>query len=208
VKFLACLTATAAIALSAGNAAAVGLNLGNGLTYFRVHELPSDLPSTPAGRPGPCVLDLRFAKSDGASASLLAAWVKFNASAANPVFILENADTSAALLSLFPGSGAGGVIVLAPASEKLSPTVGVHVDANTDRRAYYAVEKGASISSLLTDNPEKPRIDEAYLEKEHIADSDAPDIETDKPSPPSPLVDSMLQRAVQLHRGLIALKRI
>src|SRR5271154_3588341 len=182
VKLLACLTATAAIVLSGGTAAAAGQNLGNGLSYFRVHELPADLPSTPAGRPGPCVLDLRFARSDGTSAPLLAAWVRFNATAATPVFVLENADTSAALLELFPASGAGGVIVLAPASEKLSPTVSVHVDAATDRRAYDAVEKGASLSSVLTDNPDKPRIDEAYLEKEHIADSDAPDIETDKPS--------------------------
>jgi hypothetical protein len=208
VKLLACLTATAAIALSAGTLCAAGLSLGGGLSYFRVHELPADLPSTPAGRPGPSVLDLRFAKADENSASLLGAWVRFNASAANPIFVLENADTSAALLALFPSSGAGSVIVLAPASEKLSPTISVHVDADTDRRAYEAVEKGASLSSLLTDNPDKQRIDEAYLEKEHIADSDAPDIESDKPSPPSPLVDFMLQRAVQLHRGLVALKRI
>jgi hypothetical protein len=208
VKFLACLAATAAIALSQGTAAAAGVSLGSGLTYFRVHELPSDLPSTPAGRTGPSVLDLRFAKSDGAAASLLGAWVRFNASATTPVFVLENSDTSASLLSLFTGAGNGGVIVLAPAAEKLSPTVSVHVDADTDRRAYQAVEKGASLPSLLADNPGKERIDEAYLEKEHIADSDAPDIETDKPSPPSPLVDFMLQRAVQLHRGLVALKRI
>jgi hypothetical protein len=200
--------AACAIALSVGTSSAAGINLGGGLSYFRVHELPTDLPSTPAGKPGPCVLDLRFAKSDGASASLLGAWVRFNASPASPVFILENSETSATLLSLFSGNGLGGVIVLAPAAEKLSPTVGVHVDPDTDRRAYDAVEKGAALASLLADNPGKERIDEAYLEKEHIADSDAPDIETDKPSPPSPLVDSMLQRAIQLHRGLIALKRI
>jgi hypothetical protein len=100
------------------------------------------------------------------------------------------------------------VIVLAPASEKLSPTVAVHVDPATDRKAYDAVEKGTALASLLADNPAKPRIDEAYLDKEHLSDSDAPDIETDKESPPSPLVDAMVQRAVQLHRGLVALKRI
>ncbi len=200
MKLLACLAATAAIAFSAGAAPVAGLSLGSGLAYFRVHELPADLPSTPAARPGPCVLDIRFAKSDGTSASLLGDWVRFNASAASPVFVLENSETSSALLALFNGSGAGGVIVLAPAAEKLSPTVSVHVDAGTDRRAYEAVEKGAPLSSLLADNPGKQRIDEAYLEKEHIADSDAPDIETDKPSPPSPLVDFMLQRAIQLHR--------
>jgi hypothetical protein len=82
------------------------------------------------------------------------------------------------------------------------------VSPEDDRRAYDALEKGADVQSLLSDYPAKPRIDEAYLEKEHIADSDSPEIPTDKPLPARPLVDAMLQRAVQLHRGLLALKRI
>jgi uncharacterized RDD family membrane protein YckC len=189
-------------------ASGLPLDLGRGLSYYRVHALPADLPPAPSGRPGPSVLDLRFAKADGAGAALLSAWVRFNASASAPVFVLENSETSPALTALFPGTGAGDVIVLAPASEKLSPTVAVHVEPAVDRQAYDAVEKGAALASLLSDNPAKPRIDEAYLDKEHLSDSDAPDVETDKPSPPSPLVDAMVQRAVQLHRGLIALKRI
>jgi hypothetical protein len=76
-----------------------------------------------------------------------------------------------------------------------------------DRKAYDALEKGADVRSLLSDYPDKPRIDEAYLEKEHIADSEAPEVPTDKPLPPRPTVDALLQRAVQLHRGLLALKR-
>ena len=202
------MVAAAALAALSAQAAVPQLDLGRGLSYYRVHALPSDLPAAPAGRPGASVLDLRFAKADAPGAALIAAWVKFNASAAAPVFVLENAETSPALLALFAGAGPGGVIVLAPASEKLAPTVAVHVDPAADRKAYDAVEAGAALASLLADNPAKPRIDEAYLEKEHLSDSDAPDVETDKDSPPSPLVDAMVQRAVQLHRGLIALKRI
>jgi hypothetical protein len=202
------MVAAAALAALSAQAAVPQLDLGRGLSYYRVHALPSDLPAAPAGRPGASVLDLRFAKADAPGAALIAAWVKFNASAAAPVFVLENAETSPALLALFAGAGPGGVIVLAPASEKLAPTVAVHVDPAADRKAYDAVEGGAALASLLADNPAKPRIDEAYLEKEHLSDSDAPDVETDKDSPPSPLVDAMVQRAVQLHRGLIALKRI
>jgi hypothetical protein len=201
--------AVAALAAPAPSwAVSIPLDLGHGLSYYRVHELPADLPPAPAGRPGACVLDLRFARSDGPGAGLLSAWVRFNASAASPIFVLENADTSPALIALFPGTGAGDVIVLAPASEKLTPTVAVHVDPADDRKAYDTVEKGAALASLLADNPAKPRIDEAYLDKEHLSDSEAPDIESDKASPPSPLVDAMVQKAVQLHRGLIALKRI
>jgi hypothetical protein len=193
---------------AASQAVCIPSDLGHGLSYCRVHELPADLPPAPSGRPGPCILDLRFAKADGPGAGLLSAWVRFNASPAAPIFVLENADTSPALVALFPASGAGDVIVLAPVSAKLSPTISVRVDPATDRRAYEAVEKGTTLDSLLADNPAKPRMDEAYLEKEHLSDSDAPDIESDKDSPPSPLVDAMIQRAVQLHRGLIALKRI
>jgi hypothetical protein len=201
--------AVAALAVSAhSRAVSLPLDLGHGLSYCRVHELPADLPPAPGGRPVAFVLDLRFAKADGAGAGLLSAWVRFNASPTSPIFVLENADTSPALIALFPGTGAGDVIVLAPASEKLTPTIAVHVDPADDRKAYDAVEKGASLASLLSDNPAKPRIDEAYLDKEHLSDSDAPDIESDKDSPPSPLVDAMVQKAVQLHRGLIALKRI
>jgi hypothetical protein len=184
------------------------VDLGQGLAYFRVHELPTDLPSPTSGRPGACVLDLRFAKADELAASALNAWVKFNASAHTPIFILENAETSPALLASFPGSGPTGVLVVAPVSDKVAPDFAVQVPAAVDRRAYDAVENGVPIGSLLHDNPDKPRIDEAYLEKEHLADSEAPDIESDKPSPPSPLVDAVLQRAVQLHEGLLALKRL
>jgi hypothetical protein len=90
----------------------------------------------------------------------------------------------------------------------MAPLISVNVSPEADRRAYDALEKGSDVQSLLSDYPDKPRIDEAYLEKEHIADSDAPDVISDKPPPPRPLVDAMLQRAVQLHRGLLALKKI
>jgi hypothetical protein len=184
------------------------VDLGQGLAYYRVHELPSDQPSPVSGRPGPCVLDLRFARADELAASALNAWVKFNAGPHAPIFILENSDTSPSLRASFPGNGTAGIVVVAPVSDELAPDIAVRVTPAMDRRAYDAVEKGALISSLLHDNPDKPRVDEAYLEKEHLADSEAPDIESDKPSPPSPLVDAVLQRAVQLDQGLLALKKL
>jgi hypothetical protein len=189
-------------------AAALVRDLGQGLSYYRVHELPSDLPSPPSGRPGPCVLDLRYAKASEIAASALRAWVKFNVTARAPIFVLENAATSPTLLVSLAGNTTPGLVVLAPASAGLGPDIAVRVSDDTDQRAYDALEKGAPVQSLLSDFPDKPRVDEAYLEKEHIADIDAPEVAGDKVSPPAPLVDAMLQRAVQLHRGLLALKRI
>jgi hypothetical protein len=181
-------------------------DLGKGLTYYRVHELPNDQPSPQSGRPGACIVDLRFAKSDEASASTLRAWIKFNVSVRAPIFVLENAHTDPSLLAAVTGSGQPGLVLLAPATDKVAPDITVHVSPAEDRRAYDALEKGAEVGTLLSDYPDKPRIDEAYLEKEHIADSEAPDVPADKAAPP--LTDRILQRAVQLHRGLLALKRL
>jgi hypothetical protein len=185
-------------------AATLVRDLGLGLTYYRVHSLPEDVPTAALTHAGPSVLDLRFTSADDAGAAVLRAWVKFNASAKAPVFILENAGTSPALLAAM-ARGAGGTIILAPEDSGLRSDVQVRVPADTDRKAYDALEKGANVDALLADYPDKPRADEEYLEKEHLADSDNPDPEADKPRP---LVDRMLQRAYQLHRGLLALKRI
>jgi len=205
-RLLACAAAACALA-HAPAAAAAARDLGQGLTYYRVHEAPRDLPPPPGGHPGACVLDLRYASSTGAGASALRAWLMSNASPRTPVFVLENGATSAPLRTALAGSGPAGLIVLAPAFTGLAADIAVRVAADADRRAYDALEKGAPVESLLSDNPEKPRVDEEYLEKEHLSDSDAPDAAEGKPSPPSPLVDAMLQRAVQLHRGLLALKK-
>jgi hypothetical protein len=201
------LAAVAACALAqASVAATLTRDLGQGLTYYRVHEIPQDQPA--AARAGACVLDLRYAKSDELGASALKAWVAFNASVHAPIFVLENAQTDPALLAVFTPRGPAGMLVLAPASARLEPQISVIVSPEDDRKGYEALEKGADVRTLLSDYPDKPRIDEAYLEKEHIADSDAPEVPTDKPLPPRPTVDAMLQRAVQLYRGLLALKRI
>ncbi len=203
------LFALAAGAVPALPGATLVRDLGQGLTYYRVHEIPQDQPSPgPAMRPGACVLDLRYAKADEMGASVLKDWVMLNVSPRTPFFILENAQTDPALLAVLPAKGPAGLVVLAPVSARIAPAIAVQVNPEDDRRAYDALEKGADVQSLLSDFPDKPRIDEAYLEKEHIADSDAPDIPSDKPLPPRPLVDAMLQRAVQLHRGLLALKKL
>jgi hypothetical protein len=206
-RLLAAVAGACAAALAAP-AATLVRDLGQGLTYYRIHEIPQDQPAPLSGRPGACVLDLRFAKSDELGASALKAWVMFNVSAHSPIFILENAQTDPALLAVLPAKGPPGLIVLAPLSARIAPEIAVIVSPADDRKAYEALEKGADVQSLLNDYPDKPRIDEAYLEKEHIADSDSPEVPTDKPMPPRPLVDAMLQRAVQLYRGLLALKKI
>jgi hypothetical protein len=200
--FGALLTAAQAAPAAAGAPA----DLGEGLGYFRVHELPADLPTLPGGRAAACVVDLRYARSGGDGAAALRAWARLNASPRTPIFILENSGTAGPLRAAFSGAGIAGLVLIAPSADHLSPDIAVQADEGDERKAYDAYEKGAALASLLSDYPDKPRVDEAYLEKEHIPDGDAPDPESG-PLPPQPLVDRLLQRAVQLHHGLLALKR-
>ena len=198
----------AAVLFPVSGLASEARDLGQGLAYCRVHELPADLPRSVQGHPGPVVLDLRYARGDEAASAALKAWIAFNASPKAPVFVIENSGTATALKAALSGNATTGLILLAPESAKLDVDVAVPVAAAVDRRAYEALENGASLESLLSDNPDKPRIDEAYLEREHISDSESPEVPSDKTLPPRPLVDLLLQRAVQLHRGLLALKRL
>ena len=169
------------------------------------------------------MLDLRYVRSDAAGAQALAAWLKFHATAHAPVFILANADTSRALLP--PSAGrepAGSVVVIGAATPGFTPDIAIKISADAERSAYDALEQGRAIESLLVENADKPRNDEARLAKEHLPDTAPPVDDATADNPPTPpasdkpakarpsphSVDAALQRAVQLHRALVALKKI
>ncbi len=197
-------------------------DLGRGLVYHRVHELPADLPTAESARKQPCVLDLRYVHGDATAASTLAAWLKFHATPRAPVFILANADTSHALLAPLTGRDpAGRIVVLGAAAPGFTPDIAVRISPDAERRAYDALDAGTAVDSLLVENLDKPRNDEARLAKDHLPDSTLADgaavdgtpatdddSKSAKPRPPPPLVDVALQRAVQLHRTLLALRKI
>ena len=183
-------------------------DLGQGLAYHRVHQLPADLPTAESARKQPCVLDLRYVRGDATDATALSAWLRFHATPRTPVFILANPSTSAELLSPFTVRGSS-IVVIGPAAPGFTPDIALKISPDADRRAYDALEHGAALASLLNDTPDKPRNDEAKLAKERTADS-APggdNLVDDKPAP-SALIDAALQRAVHLHRALVALQRI
>ena len=217
--FLAPLLALSGLA----HAAPLDRDLGQGLTYCRVHQLPADLPTAESDRRQPCVLDLRYVHGDATAAAALAAWLKFHATAHAPVLVLANADTARVLLAPLTGrEPAGSVVVIGAAAPGFNPDIAVKASDDAERRAYDALEHGAAIESLLVENADKPRNDEARLAKDHVPEAPPPaeDAATgstsappaeDKPAntkPSPPPVDAALQRAVQLHRTLVALKKI
>ncbi len=197
------------------DAAPIQYDLGFGLHYFRLHILPDDLPDATT-RAATTILDLRYVHGDAASATALQGWLRFHAQRQTPVFVLANQETSATLLApLAHGRAVTGVVLIGAAGPDFLPDIAVHVAPDTERRAYDALEHGALVSSLLTDNPDKPRNDEARLAHDHLSDSAANDDSSDEatggkkePPAPSPLIDVTLQRAVQLQRALLALKKI
>lgn len=192
-------------------AAPLERDLGQSLVYHRVHVLPADLPAMGTARKRACVLDLRYVHGDAAAATALQAWIKFSASTRTPVFVLVNADTDAVLLHSFTEQGpVNGVMTVGIAGGKFHPDLVVHNSPENERRAYDALENGAAIVTLLTDNPDKMRNDEASLSKDRLAeaaaDSAADALAKNRPAPPP--VDVALQRAMHMHRALVALHKI
>jgi hypothetical protein len=203
----------------AAQAAPLTRDLGEGLVFYRAETLPADLPTQDLKKK-PCVFDLRFAKGDSAAAVVLDGWLKINASARTPVFLLVNADTDPTLLApLASRLPSPGVIVIGTTSASLTPDIALKIAPADERKAYDALRHGAMIESLLNDSPEKARNDEARLAKDRQgANPDFPrpsddpldDADGDKAAKAKapPIIDAALQRAVQLHRSLKALKRL
>ncbi len=202
--------------------APIARDLGEGLSFYRAHALPADLPKTPA-KPSPLVLDLRFATAAPDAATAFEAWLKFRAAPASPVLVLINAATAAPLRAVLAAEKSyPGLVTLGPSSSEIAPDIAVDATADEDKSAYDALEHGAVLDSLLKENADKLRNDEAALIRERAnppedptspaADSDdtPSDLAEKSPAPPSPppIIDATLQRAVHLHRALLALKRL
>jgi hypothetical protein len=190
--------------------APVERDLGQGLVYARIHELPRDLPAKPAARVPACVVDVRYVRAPTAATTAFVAWLRFRATPHSPVFVLANAETEPELVRALAGhQPAAGVFVVGIPGGSFTPDIAVKGTAERERRAYDAFEQGAALAQVLTDNPEKVRNDEASLSKDRLAEAAAEaaeDVLTGK-SAVTP-VDASLQRAVHLHRALLALKKI
>jgi hypothetical protein len=158
--------------------------------------------------------------ADDTGAAAFSAWLGFH-TAAHPVFILVNTSTGPALLhTLAARPLPSGVVALGPPLSAFTPDVPLKISPDTERRAYDAFDHGTAIESLIVEKIDKPRYDEASMVKDHVSDSEQPapddaedaaakpDSAKDKPAPPPPLIDLALQRAVQLHRALLALHKI
>lgn len=206
-------------------------DLGQGLSYLRIHSLADSEAALRKAVPGAgaLVLDLRYATaSDESPAALQAALA--GRSPNTPLFILVSPATPPALGRVI---SATPTLTLGAAGSRPTPKVVVQTDASADRRAFDALDAGTALAKLISGKIEKERFDEATLVHEFkngnhdAAPPPAPDPTAALPgnpsepgvagtntgsaaasnvAPPAPLVDRVLQRAVHLHRALLALR--
>jgi hypothetical protein len=177
-----------------------------------LHALPGDLPPDTVIQKHPAVIDVRFVKADASAATVFDSWLRFHATRQHPIFVLANAATSTAILSALREASEPAVMTIGIAGHHFSPSISVESSAAEEKRAYQALDDGATVASLITDHPDKQRNDEASLTKPPPVDGDlapTPDEPTEAKTPATePPVDAALQRAVQLFRGLKALKAL
>lgn len=179
-------------------------DLGQGLGYIRIESLQTDLPTSPT--PKAVVLDLRYTPGDETAATALTTWLQARAGA--PTLVLANPETAAPLRqALFADRLPPGTLTLGRAGGDFAPDIVVAVTADADQAACAALTAGTDFATLVADNLGKVRNDEAAIVRRHQNDrSDEAEAVADTPEPTTVPPDRVLQRALQLHRGLTALR--
>jgi len=201
------------VALAMSTRAAELADLGEGLSYLRFHPTSETATAelTFALNNGRAlVLDLRYVAPDAATARTVASALAARTTR-QPLLLLVSPGTAPELL---PARLPAGTLTLGIASAQPAPQVVVAQTAEADRRAFDALGQGMDLPALVNGKIEKERFDEAQLVKEFKSGN--PNAEP--PPEPDPaakaatekapvLTDRVLQRAIHLHRALVALER-
>lgn len=183
-------------------------DLGAGLAYRRVAALPRDLPAPVPGRPPALVLDLRFLAAEGEGAAALTAWLEARAAQGGIILVLGNGETAGPVRqALTQRRRPPGVVVVGRPAEGFTPDLSVGATAASERAAWDALAAGTPPATLLREHPDKERHDEARLARGASA-VPAPAAGAAAPRADPPPHDGALQRAVHLHRTLLALRKI
>jgi hypothetical protein len=213
-RLLALLAVGAGFAPGAFAAQSSPQDLGQGLNYFRVHALADDAKALEAAVAGNAalVIDVRFASARPEDVALFEHALAQHHGAELLCVLVSPATPAAFAAALADGTGRFTTLGVSGAAP--SPKVVVEQAAETDRRAYDALDAGTPLAALLSGKIEKDRYDEAALMNDFSNGNTsgepppAPDPKTIKDAPEKPpvLIDRVLQRAVHLHRALAAIK--
>ena len=190
------------------------IDLGANLAYLHIKSLADAAPllSTAQSAQRPLVLDLRYATSEAAALSVFQTALARHPA---PLFILFSTATPQEIIAVVKQS-AGAIITLSVAGAAAPAQIQVKADPAADRLAYEALGQGTLPAILVTGKIEKERFDEATLVQEFkngnpdaepppLPDPTRPKLNEAAPVK-APLIDRVLQRAIQLHRALLALE--
>lgn len=206
--------ATATEAPAEKNARIGVYDLGEGLGYLRVTRVTDSLPllDRALAENDALIVDLRYTQAMEQDAPALALTLAQRKGSA-PVFVLVSPQTPSALATALAKLPVPA-LTIGIADSLPAPAVVVAQPADVDRRAYDALDAGLPLEALITGKIEKERFDEAELVKEfengnaNAAPPPEPDPTKKAEAEKAPvLTDRVLQRAVHLHRALLALKR-
>jgi hypothetical protein len=204
------------------------IDLGKSLTYVRLEGRSDDAQTLNAAWRKPAlIIDLRYPSADEARnvpADLP------SRPRPEPLFVLVGPGTPANALAALR-SHAPALITIGLPAPGLTPDIPLAIKPENDQRAFKALDSGVPIESLIKETVVKPRFDEAALIRETAQSSSgatASDVSATaaaatpapthppataaaspaQPAAPSHPRDSVLQRAVQLDRALLALGRL
>jgi len=200
-------------------------DLGNNLAYLRVHSLADSTAElkTALALKHAYVLDVRYATAtDEAIAALKSALAAHPPEV--PLFILISPATPSGVIDAISAPTRSKFITLGIAGTQPAPRIEVRTLPEIDRSAYDALDHGKSLNELVSGKIEKDRYDEATLVHEFKNGNPdpesalSPDATKSKPTngadkadnaadPAEPLRDRVLQRALNLHQALLALRR-
>ena len=181
-----------------------------------LHYVQLSDASVMATHAGPQVVDLRFTDALEESAEGLAGRLRVAADSGTTLIVLFNAATDPLLRAELAKiqETRGSILFIGPVTDELAPEICVASDLEQDRRACDALAAGVPPAELITEVLEKTRFDEAHLVRSRAngnpdgtADPAAATTPADPAKPERPK-DTSLQRAVFLHRALLALGRI
>jgi len=211
--------------------AALEKELGQALAYLRVTDAHADATlaiDTIQRRPA-LVLDLRsLPVANGLAEAVQAALAKPPAPHAVRI-VLINSTTAPELVAAITDA-LPSVITIGPRSPAIAPDIAVAVSDEDDRKAFAALANGTPLEKLISDAHDKLRYDEARLVQDHANGINPPDSalpadaeddsvitepadekkspDSTKKTAPVAVTDLVLERAVQLHRSLLALKKL
>lgn len=201
------------LAICARAAVAEPADLGEGLSYLRVHSLGESTQAlkTALADGRAWVIDLRRATTSVEESASFGESLGRRAGK-SPLFLLVSPDTPAPLAAALE-SLPRGVLTLGVEDSKPTPAVVIAQSADADRRAYDAADGGMTLESLITGRIDKERYDEASLVREfengvsNPSPPPGPDVTGQPAAEKAPvLTDRVLQRAVHLHRAQLALR--